>query len=333
MQKRDYWKDKKIFITGATGFVGSWLTKELVDRDAEVTILMRDNIPNSSLIKSDYIKKINIVYGQLEDYFSILRAINEYDIDIVFHLGAQAIVGRSTRNPISTFESNIKGTWNLLEAIRNCKSVDKTILSTSDKAYGTHDKLPYTENMALKGEYPYDVSKSCADLIAQSYYKTYGLKIGIARCGNIYGGGDLNFNRIIPGTIKSVYYKEQPVIRSDGLYIRDYIYVKDIIRSFMILCGNLDRKEVNGEPFNFSTGNRINVLDLVNLILKIMGSNLKPIILNQAVGEIRDQYLDISKAHRLLSLTPQYNVEHGLKETIKWYTSFFKQKHEKSKKF
>ena len=326
MKKNNYWEEKRILITGATGFIGSWLTKELIDRKAEVTILMRDYVPESLLIKSNYIKKVNISKGELEDYFSILRTLNEYEIEVVFHLGAQAIVIIGNRNPLSTFESNIKGTWNLLEAVRNCKTVDRILVCTSDKAYGTHNELPYTEDMALKGEHPYDVSKSCADLIAQSYYKTYGLKLAIARCGNIYGGGDLNFNRIIPSTIKSIYKKESPIIRSDGLYIRDYIYVKDIIRAFMILCGNLDREEIDGEAFNFSTENRIKVIDLVNIILKLMKSNLKPIILNEVSNEIREQYLAIDKAKNLLAWEPQYDLEKGLKETIKWYVNYLKNK-------
>jgi len=319
-----YWEEKNVLVTGASGFLGSWLTKALVERKANVSILLRDKVPTSYLFTSGVINKVNIVNGDLLDYFVIERTLNEYEIDTVFHIGAQAIVNTANRNPISTFKSNIEGTWNMLEAIRKSNTIKRVVVASSDKAYGSQDNLPYTENMPLKGEHPYDVSKSCTDLIAQAYFKTYGLPIGITRCGNIYGGGDLNFNRIIPGTIKSAYNKERPVIRSDGTYIRDYIYVEDIVKACLILAGNLDRKELHGEAFNFSVKNKIRVLQLVNLILKLMKSSLKPIILNEVKNEIKNQSLSSEKALKIIEWEPDYTIDEGLKKTINWYKAYFK---------
>lgn len=322
-----FWEGKHIFITGATGLLGSWLVAELVKLRANVTALMRDYVPNSLLITSGNIQKINVVNGNLENYHIIERALNEYEIDTVFHIGAQAIVSTANRSPLSTFESNIKGTWNVMEACRNSKLVKRIIVASSDKAYGTHAELPYTEDTPLRGEYPYDLSKSCADLIAQCYHKTYGLPVVITRCGNIYGGGDLNFNRIIPETIKAVLYNQQPIIRSDGTFIRDYIYVEDIVECYLLLAENIENEEtkdkVVGNAFNISTSNKINVLDLVRLILKLMESDLNYKILNIVKGEIKSQYLSSKKINDVLKWQPKYDIEFGLKKTIEWYKKFF----------
>jgi len=318
-------KGKNVLITGATGIVGYWLTSYLYDIGAEITIYMRDFVPKSSLIKSSIFGKINIVSGQLEDYLNIKRALNEYEIDTVFHLGAQTIVKTANRSPLGTFNSNIKGTWNVLEACRLSELVKNIIVASSDKAYGSSDTLPYTEDMPLVGEHPYDVSKSCSDLIAQSYAKTYRMSIGIARCGNIYGGNDLNFNRIVPETIKSFLHNQRPIIRSDGTFKRDYIYVKDVVNSYTVIAENLHKKEIMGQSFNFGNDIPLKVLEIVKVIQKLMGKgNLKPKILNIAKGEIKDQYLNSKKAHKLLKWQPQYTLEQGLRETIEWYKNFFK---------
>ncbi len=323
---KNFWGNKNIFVTGATGLLGSWLVEDLIKKQANVVILLRDFVPNSRLIASGLINKTTVVKGCLEDYFTIERTLNEYEIDTVFHLGAQTIVGTANRSPLSTFEANIKGTWNVLEAVRNSKLVKRTTVASTDKAYGPQKNLPYTEESPLQGNHPYDVSKSCSDLITQAYYETYDLPIAITRCGNIYGGGDLNFNRIIPGTIRSVIFNEKPIIRSDGTFIRDYIYIKDIVNAYLVLAENLERSEIKGQAFNFSTGNRINVLQLVNLILKLMRSRLKPVILNEAKAEIKDQSLSCEKAKKLLGWIPKYPLEQGLKETIQWYRNYFKRK-------
>lgn len=318
-------KGKNIFITGATGIVGYWLTAYLHDIGAEVTAYMRDFVPKSNLIKSNIFGEVNVVTGHLEDYLNIKRALNEYEIDTVFHLGAQTIVEAANRSPLGTFNSNIRGTWNVLEACRNSKLVKNIVVASSDKAYGSSDKLPYTENMPLAGNHPYDVSKSCSDLIAQSYAKAYGMHIGIARCGNIYGGNDLNFNRIVPGTIKSLLRNHGPIIRSDGTYKRDYIYVKDAVNSYVVIAENLHKKEIKGQGFNFGNDSPLKVLEIVKEIQKLMGKEkLKPRVLDIAKGEIKDQYLNSKKARKLLKWKPVYTLEQGLKETIEWYRNFFK---------
>ncbi len=319
-----FWEDKKVFITGATGILGSWLTKELVNKGANVTILMRDWVPKSEIILTGLINKVNIVQGCLEDYATIERCLNEYEIDSLFHLGAQTIVGTANRNPLSTFESNIKGTWNILEATRRNELIKRIVVASSDKAYGTHEKLPYKENAKLMGLHPYDASKSCADILAQAYAHTYGMPIAITRCGNIYGGGDLNFNRIIPGTIKSLIFNQRPIIRSDGKYIRDYIFVKDIVDAYLLLAEKLKTKNVRGEAFNFGTEKPISVIELVKIIIKISKKNkIKPIILNKAKGEIKKQYLCTEKARSILLWKPKYSLEEGLRHTYKWYEWFF----------
>jgi CDP-glucose 4,6-dehydratase len=318
-----YWKDKNVFVTGATGLLGSWLVKALVDKGANVVCLVRDIVPKSNLYLNGYYKKVIIVNGSLEDYFLIERALNEYEINTIFHLGAQTIVGTANRSPIATFESNIKGTWNVLEAARNSEIIERIIVASSDKAYGEHEKLPYTEDMPLKGKHPYDVSKSCADLIAQSYCNTYDLPVGITRCGNFYGGGDLNFNRIVPGTIKSVLNNERPVIRSDGGYIRDYIFIPDAVEAYLFLAEKLDKPAIRG-AFNFSNESQVTVLDLVKMIFKLMNrEDLEPVILNEAKSEIKHQYLSARKAREMLGWKPKYNLETGLRETIEWYNNFF----------
>jgi CDP-glucose 4,6-dehydratase len=324
---KSYWKNKNVFVTGCTGLLGPWLTKLLVERGANVVGLIRDWVAKSNLNWSGFINEINVVRGEIEDYFLLERAINEYEIDTVFHLSAQTIVSIANRNPISTFETNIKGTWNLLEACRRNPTVKRIIVASSDKAYGEQEILPYTENTSLKGSHPYDVSKSCADLIAFTYYNTYKLPVCITRCGNFYGGGDLNFNRIVPGTIRSVINNESPVIRSNGSFIRDYIYILDAVNAYLFLAEKMDKLLIYGEAFNFSNEIQISVLELVKKILKMMGrEDLEPIVLNEAKNEIRHQYLSAQKAREVLGWKPLYTLEKGLSETIEWYREFFSDK-------
>ncbi|MGC4375430.1 GDP-mannose 4,6-dehydratase [Fictibacillus sp. Mic-4] len=319
----EFWKNKNVFVTGCTGFLGSYLVKKLVDLGANVTGLIRDTVFNSNLYKHDHYKKINIVHGSLEDYAAIQRALGEYEIDTVFHIAAQAIVGVANRNPISTFEANIRGTWNILEACRNHPLIKRVIIASSDKAYGDQEKLPYDETMPLQGKHPYDVSKSCTDLLAQTYHHTYGLPVCITRCGNLYGGGDLNFNRIIPQTIRSIHHGEAPVIRSDGTFIRDYFYVEDAVSAYLLLAEKMEEKNLAGEAFNFSNEIQLTVLQLVEKILKLMDSDLSPQILNQGTNEIKHQYLSAKKAQEILNWKPSHSIDEGLKKTIAWYEEFF----------
>jgi CDP-glucose 4,6-dehydratase len=319
-----FWKNKNVFVTGCTGLLGSYLVKELIDQGANVTGLVRDHVPQSNLYQGEHIKKMNIVRGSLEDLAVIERALGEYEIDTVFHLAAQAIVGVANRNPISTFEANILGTWNILEACRKHPLIKRVIVASSDKAYGDQENLPYDENMPLQGKHPYDVSKSCADLISHTYFHTYGLPVCITRCGNLYGGGDLNFNRIIPQTIQLVLNGEAPEIRSDGTFVRDYFYIEDAVQAYLLLAEKMEENNLAGEAFNFSNEIQLTVLELVEKILKKMNSNLKPKVLNQGSNEIKHQYLSAEKARKLLNWTPAYTIDEGLEKTIEWYTEFFK---------
>jgi CDP-glucose 4,6-dehydratase len=296
----------------------------LCEKEANVIGLIRDLVPKSNLNWSGFSDKIVSVRGEIEDYFLLERTINEYEIDTVFHLAAQTIVTIANRSPISTFKANIEGTWNLLEACRRAPLVKRIIVASSDKAYGDQETLPYDEETPLEGRHPYDVSKSCADLICRSYYETYELPVCVTRCGNFYGGGDLNFNRIVPGTIRSIIKKERPIIRSDGTYLRDYFYIRDGAESYMLLAKKMDNRNIHGEAFNFSTEHPNSVLEIVNRIIELMESNLEPKILNSVTNEIRDQYLSAQKAKDLLDWHPMFTLDVGLKETIKWYQMFFK---------
>lgn len=298
--------------------------KELIEQGANVTGLVRDHVPQSNLYQGEHVKKMNIVQGALEDLPVIERALGEYEIDTVFHLAAQAIVGVANRNPVSTFEANILGTWNVLEACRKHPLIKRVIVASSDKAYGDQENLPYDEDMPLQGKHPYDVSKSCADLISHTYFHTYGLPVCITRCGNLYGGGDLNFNRIIPQTIQLVLNGEAPEIRSDGTFVRDYFYIEDAVQAYLLLAEKMEEHNLAGEAFNFSNEIQLPVLELVEKILKKMNSNLKPKVLNQGSNEIKHQYLSAEKARKLLNWTPAYTIDEGLEKTIAWYTEFFK---------
>jgi CDP-glucose 4,6-dehydratase len=324
---KDFWTQKNVFITGATGFLGYWLTKALVQEKANVVVLVRDPDPQSALIRSKLIDKTRVVQGALEDYPCLERAINEHEIDTVFHLGAQTIVGTALRNPLSTFEGNIRGTYHLLEACRQHKSlVKRIVVASSDKAYGTSAVLPYTEEMPLKGQHPYDVSKSCTDLIAYTYYYTYGLPIAIARCGNLYGGGDLNWSRLIPGTIKNFHSRIAPVIRSDGTFTRDYLYVEDAVFAYLLLASNLHQENICGQAFNFGPNAPSSVLEIVNALQRLMNcSDLPPKVMNEAMGEIRDQSLDSQKARRALGWQPLFTLENGLQRAVQWYSHYLQE--------
>ena len=321
----DYWQDRAVFVTGATGLVGSWVVKALLSQGANVTTLIRDWIPTCELVQSGALSKANVVRGDIRDLDLMDRILIEHEIKTVIHLAAQTIVGIANRSPISTFETNVQGTWNLLEAARRIGSVDQLVIASTDKAYGVQEVLPYDEETPLQGTHPYDVSKSCADLIAQAYFHTYALPVVITRCGNFYGGGDLNWNRIVPGTIRSVLRGQAPVIRSDGLFVRDYFYVEDGAYSYLHLAESLIKQpELAGEAFNFSNEQPVTVLELVELILELMDAkSLTPVILNHAANEIPKQFLSSQKARRLLQWSPEYDLSTGLRRTIAWYEAYF----------
>lgn len=318
-----FWLDRPVFVTGCTGVLGSWLTVALVDSGAAVTGLIRDAVPFSHLRRSGYEDRIRVVRGDVTNYALVERALSEYEIDTVFHLAAQTIVPIANRAPLSTFDTNIKGTWTLLEATRRSALTRRIIVASSDKAYGPHQKLPYTEDTALRGCHPYDVSKACADRIASAYALSYGLPVTITRCANIYGGGDLNWSRLIPGTIRSVLRGKRPVVRSDGTLLRDYLYVQDAVTGYMRLAERMPEPEVSGEAFNFGMDDPRSVMDVVQTIIDVSDQPaLRPRVLSEAQNEIQAQYLDSSKAHRILGWTPQYSMEDGLRETFSWYREF-----------
>jgi CDP-glucose 4,6-dehydratase len=320
-----FWKDRRVFVTGATGLVGSWVTRELVDRGAKVVALVMDADPQSELYRSGYIHRVHVVNGLLEDFSALERGILAHECETVFHLGAQAIVSVAARAPLPTFETNVRGTWNLLEVCRlHPDLIKRVVVASSDKAYGESDQLPYTEDLPLRGRQPYEASKSCADLVAQSYAHTYNLPVAIARCGNIYGGGDLNWTRIVPSAIRSFHFGESPLLRSDGQYLRDYIYVKDAVDSYLTLAEQIESPQVHGEGFNFSPESQVTVMEIVHMIGELMGcQSIHPTIQNFSKNEIRSQYLSSEKAYRVLNWRAKYSLEKGLNETISWYREFF----------
>lgn len=316
----DFWRDRSTLVTGAAGLVGSWLVRRLLDLGASPVCLVRDWVPQSELVRARLIERVRVVSGDVRYHALLERVLGEYEIDTVIHLAAQTIVPIANRNPISTFETNVAGTWALLEACRRSPAVKQIVVASSDKAYGDQDELPYDEETPLRGRHPYDVSKSCADLIAQTYATTYGLPVAITRCGNFYGGGDLNWNRIVPGTIRSILRNERPVIRSDGKGIRDYFYVEDGAAAYTLLAERLAADPgLRGQAFNFSNESPITALELVQQILALMGSNLEPDIRNEASNEIRHQYLSAAKARALLRWSPEFDLQRGLAKTIRWY--------------
>jgi len=317
------WKDANVLVTGADGFIGSHVAKALIEKHAQVTTVVRDMKKYNNIDILNIKNKINIVNGNLVNFKDCERAINEYDIEFCFHIAAQAIVGPANRSPLSTFESNIQGTWNILEACRTSKTVKGLVVASSDKAYGQQEKLPYTENSPLTGYFPYDASKVCAEVLAKSYFMAYKLPLAITRNANTYGPADMNLSRIIPDVITRLIRNEQPIIRSDGTPERDYIYIKDAVSAYLTLAENLHREDVIGQAFNFGTGKPISVLDLYNKIIKLMDKNARPKILGEAKNEIDKQYLDSQKAKKILNWEAVYDLDSGLKETIEWYRNYF----------
>ncbi|MBN1584953.1 GDP-mannose 4,6-dehydratase [Candidatus Uhrbacteria bacterium] len=325
-KRRSFWKDRNVLVTGGFGLLGSHIVELLDQLGANVAVLKRDHVPTSRLFETDAMNRVSIAYGDLNDYDSVYRSINEYEAETVFHVGAQPIAPIANRCPLPTLRTNIMGTCHVMESARLSPTVKRVVVASSDKAYGPQPILPYTEEASLRGNHPYDVSKSCTDLIAYTYHNTYGTPVCVTRCGNLYGPGDLNFNRLVPGIIRDMVMGRSPVIRSDGLFVRDYFFVKDAASAYIALAENMDRPEIVGQAFNFSTGNGMTVLKLVDQLLKIAGSDLEPEILNQAKAEIHDQTLSSAKAKSLLGWEPIYSLDEGLKETIEWYRNFLSQK-------
>ena len=314
------WSERRVFVTGATGMVGAQLCRWLVDQGAYVAALVMDDDPQSDLMRSGTINEVAVVSGRLEERDVVERGVLQHETDTVFHLGAQTLVGPAHHAPRSTFEANIAGTWNLLEACRqHAHLVERVVIASSDKAYGEQE-LPYTEDMPLEGRHPYEVSKSCTDLISTCYAETYGVPVTIARCGNIYGAGDLNWSRIVPGTFRSLLRGEQPILRSDGTFLRDYIHVDDVVGSYIALAEHCHEDGVRGKGFNFSNEQPLSVMDIYKACCVAAGqSDVEPKILNKAQGEIKDQYLNAAKARDVLGWTSSVPLEAGLSRTFEWY--------------
>jgi CDP-glucose 4,6-dehydratase len=327
METETFWRDRPVLVTGATGLVGGWTVRLLLDLGAEVVCLVRDSVPQSMLHRDGLVDRVRLVTGDICDQDGVERVLGEYEIDTVLHLAAQTIVGVANRNPVSTFESNIKGTWTVLEACRRSPRVKSIVLASSDKAYGDQEKQPYDESMPLQGRHPYDVSKSCSDLIGQAYATTYSMPVAITRCGNFFGGGDLNWNRIVPGTIRSIIRNQNPVIRSDGKYIRDYFYVEDGAAAYLLLARKLieDPAATVGQAFNFSNEIKMDVLAITLMILELMESSLTPDVRNEARHEILVQQLDSTRARKALGWRPHFEMREAMTRTINWYRRYFEE--------
>lgn len=317
-----FWERRRVLVTGAGGFVASWLCKALIEAGADVVGIVRDS-PGERLLEQHGISgRMSIVHGSIIEYATVERALNEYEIDTCFHLAAQAIVGAANRSPLSTFETNIKGTWNILEACRLTGTIQRVVVASSDKAYGNQPVLPYREDTTLNGSYPYDASKVCTDVLARCYAVTYDLPVATTRCANIYGGGDLNWSRLIPGTIRSVLLGEEPIIRSDGTPERDYLYVDDAVAAYLTLGSQADAPHARGRAFNFGTNRPVSALTLVEQILAASGAVLRPRILGEAKGEIDRQYLESSMARELFGWEPRVTLADGLARTVSWYSAY-----------
>ncbi len=321
----EFWLDRPVLVTGGTGFLGGWLVKRLLAAGAAVVCPVRDWVPHSVLLKEELDREVILARGDVTDQLFMERVLGEYEIETVFHLAAQSIVPIANRNPVSTFESNIKGTWSLLEACRRNPAVEQVVLASSDKAYGRQENLPYAEEMPLKGVYPYDVSKACSEMLTKSYRESFGLQVAVTRCGNFYGGGDLNWNRLVPGTVRSIFRGHRPIIRSDGNYVRDYFYIEDGAAAYMTLAEKLASDPgLAGEAFNFSTEERLTVLELVNKIIEVMGAGLEPDVRGEAENEIREQYLSAKKAQEVLGWQPLFSLEESLERTVDWYKKYLR---------
>jgi CDP-glucose 4,6-dehydratase len=319
-----FWRDRPTLVTGATGLLGTALVSRLLEAGAHVVCLIRDWIPQSELVGSGALERVRVARGDLRDQALLERVMGEHEIDTVMHLAAQAVVSIAQRNPISTLETNVAGTWRLLEAARRSPTVRQIVVTSSDKAYGEQPELPYRENTPLQGRHPYDVSKSCADLICQMYAHSYGTPVCITRCGNFYGPGDLNWNRLVPGTFRSAFLGQRPIVRSNGQLVRDYIHVDDGAAAHIALAHALaQRRELAGQAFNFSNQEPLTALEMVARVLAAAGrSELEPDVRDQASGEIPRQFLATDKARELLGWAPRWSLDEGLRETAGWYERF-----------
>ncbi len=315
------WRDLPVLVTGGQGFVGSWLVERLLDEGAHVVVTRRDAPARSRFRVHGLEARCDVALADLTDHDALVRVLNEYGVRAVFHLAAQTIVGTANRSPLSTFEANVRGTYNLLEACRESALTERVVVASSDKAYGAQDELPYTESFALRPSYPYDVSKACADLIARSYAETYDLPVAVTRLANVYGGGDNNFSRVVPDSARSLVQGKPPVIRSDGTPERDYIYAADAVEAYLAVAASLDRPELRGRAWNAGAGRPVPVLEMVQRMIVASGRDVEPVIVGTGSlhGEIDRQYLDSTLIREELGWAPRWDLDSGLSETYRWY--------------
>lgn len=316
-----FWKERCVFVTGATGFLGGWLLKELVRQGAQVVALVRGDVRPEGPFED---LPVTVVPGSLADPELLRRSFCDFSVDTVFHLAAQPLVKVAQLDPVGTLETNVRGAWNLLEAARH-SPVRRVVVTSSDKAYGSSSCLPYTEEHPLAGEFPYDVSKSCADLIAHMYARTYGMAVAITRCANLFGGGDLNFSRMIPGVVHSTWNHEPFVIRSDGRFVRDFLYVEDAAAAHLLLAEKLaENPALAGNAYNFSLEMRATILEIAARVVQMMKpAGLPPVVRNEASSEVREQFMLCDKARRELGWTPRFTFDEGMEKTIAWYSDYF----------
>jgi CDP-glucose 4,6-dehydratase len=288
--------------------------------------LRRDFDPASRFRREGIEERCTIALADLTDHDALVRVLNEQDVEEVFHLAAQTIVGTANRSPLGTWEANVRGTWCLLEACRTLGTVQRVVVASSDKAYGSHEELPYREDFPLKPVFPYDVSKACADLIARSYASTYGMPVAVTRLANVYGPGDLNWSRIVPDTARALARGERPVIRSDGTPERDYLYVEDAVDVYLAVVASLDRPDLSGRAWNAGWGTPVSVLEVVRTLIEVSGVDVEPDIRGRGTpdGEISRQYLDSSAIRAELGWEPKWELERGLRAAWEWYERFFR---------
>ena len=314
---------RSVFVTGAYGLLGSWLVKSLIEQGARTTVLKRDSVVRSALVVEGTERRVNVVHGDICDADLIERAVGEYEVDTVFHLAAQTIVGIANTAPMSTFETNIRGTWTVLEACRHL-GVRRVVVAASDKAYGIHERLPYQEDFPLRPLYPYDVSKAATDMIARSYWHTFGLPVAVTRFANLYGGGDLNLSRLVPEAALAAIEGRRPVIRSDGTLQRDFLYVEDAVDAYLAICRLLDEGVGAGEAFNAGGDEPHSVLEVVELMCRVAGTGVEPDVRGTGTpaGEITRQWVDSSKLRTASGWVPRVSLEEGLRRTIEWYREY-----------
>jgi CDP-glucose 4,6-dehydratase len=316
------WADTRVLFTGAQGFIGSWVAERLLDEGAEVLVLDRPAAELSRFRLRGLDERCTPVSADLQELDSLSRVVEDHGVQAVFHLAAATIVGSTASKPLSTYEVNIRGTWNLLEACRlAAEPPARIVVASTDKAYGTHEDLPYREDSALQPRFPYDTSKACADMIARSYAHAFGLPVAVTRFGNVFGGGDANFSRLIPGTIRALLAGERPEIRSDGKMERDFLYAEDAVTAYLAVAGSLDRPELHGRAWNASIGRPVSVLEVVKRLMAIAGREDEPDVRGAGTphGEISRQWLDCSAISEHLHWTPAWDLEQGLETTYRWY--------------